>query len=179
MGLFNQKKLASSAEVIDKHLILSLPNAIEPVVWRMALDKIGTASFEVKPVKSSDTYKLTLKPKKGTAEIIAPFADKDQAMKALLDASSAMQRPEQKTTTAQDNNAPCPTPAQAKKQGSNKWLFLFLGFLAVIGLYAYMLKQAPNTIKDFGNNQATTPSSLQEQDGVGVPLSADDFLNGL
>jgi len=54
MGLLKQKQLSSSAEVVEKHLILSLPNAIDPVVWRMALTKIGTASFEVKPVKGKE-----------------------------------------------------------------------------------------------------------------------------
>jgi len=64
MSLLMKKQLKSSAEVVDKHLILSLPNAVEPIVWRMALDKIGTASFEIKHVKASDSYKLILKPKR-------------------------------------------------------------------------------------------------------------------
>lgn len=182
MVLFNKKEIVSSAEVVDKHLILSLPNAVEPIVWRMQLDKIGTASFEIKKAKKDGIYNLVLKAKKGTAETIAPFSDKEQALNALIHASEALQKPEvtnNNIVSNNDNNNPAPKHGNNSKKGSNKWLYLFLGFLAVIGLYIFMTKQLPNKINDFGGSPQSLSSSPNPQSQTGVPLSADDFLNGL
>lgn len=176
MGLLNKKQTTSSAEVIDKHLILSLPNAIDPVVWRMALDKIGTASFEVKQAKNSDACKLMLKPKKGTVETIASFNKKDETLEALLHASNALQKPIAASNKPSTNR---PTTANEKK-GGNKWLYLFIGFLVVIGLYAYMSSLIPKQINDFGStNQTSAAAGNNSQDQSGVAISADDFLSGL
>ena len=183
MSLLKKKQLISSAEVVDNHLILSLPNASEPVVWRMALDKIGTASFEIKPVKGEDAYKLLLTPKKGTAETIAPFASKEEALAALMQASDAMQRPAQQSTQAEavQNISMAHMGASgiagAGNKASRKWLYLLLAFLAVVGLYALMLKQMPNKVDNFGNALSSPSSGGANQ--IGVPQSADDFLNGL
>ncbi len=182
MGLFNKKDLTSSAEVVDKHLILSLPNAIEPIVWRMELDKIGTASFEIKQTKNDNAYNLILKAKKGTAETIAPFNDKEQALDALIHASKALQRPEGINKNSNDspvnNNTTHDSNSNTKR--SNKWLFLFIGFLVVIALYIYMTNQLPNKINNLGSNTSQSLSSDNDPlSQTGVPLSADDFLNGL
>ncbi len=181
----NKKPLTSSAEVVDNHLILSLTNANEPIVWRMALDKIGTASFEIKEIKTSGHHKLILKPKKGTAETIATFEIKNDALEALIQASDAMQKPAHSNKNLNTNEqkinivAAGPT-SQKNKQSKSKWLWLLLGLLIVIGLYSYLMSLMPSRIQDLGNTQTTnsapvTPSNLQS----GVPMSADDFLNNM
>lgn len=180
MGLLNKKELTSSAKVVDKHLILSLPNAVEPVIWRMSLDKIGTASFEIASTKNSTVCKLVLKPKKGTAETIAKFNQKDESLEALIKASEALQSSEHADTTkskiATENKA---APSN-KEKTNHKWLYLFIGFLAVIGLYAYMSSLMPKKINDFGQTKQTnTAFGNAPKTETGVPLSADDFLNGM
>ena len=184
MGLLKQKQLSSSAEVVEKHLILSLPNAIDPVVWRMALTKIGTASFEVKPIKGKENYKLVLKPKKGAAELIAPFETKGEALEALVHASNALQRPEGEVAASVNvsQNANVQTQSPTQKSGSAKWLYLLAGFFAVIGLYLYLASQVPSRVADFGSETASNQTDTQNSGGgakTGVPLSADDFLSGL
>jgi len=178
MGLLNKKNVTSSAEVVDKHLILSLPNATEPVVWRMALDKIGTASFEVKQIKKSEAHKLVLKPKKGNAEQIASFENKDTALSALIDASTAMQSCEKRDDVVHEQKTTTALP-QAGERKSYKWLYLFLSFLVVIALYIYMAKQIPNKINNFGSAAETALQTDTTSSQIGVPLSADDFLNNL
>ncbi len=186
MGLLKQKQLSSSAEVVEKHLILSLPNAIDPVVWRMALTKIGTASFEVKPVKGKENYKLVLKPKKGAAELIAPFETKDEALEALVHASNALQRPEGEVavaaSTEASKNSNVQIQSRTHKPNSKKWFYLLAGFLLVIGLYLYLASQIPNRVSDFGSDVVSNQTGTQKSGGgakTGVPLSADDFLSGL
>ncbi len=182
MALFNKKQLTSSAEVVDKHLILSLPNAIEPIVWRMALDKIGTASFEIKSVKKGTVFNLVMKAKKGAAETIAPFNQKEEALDALMKASNALQKPEisnNNTATATVKKISNKTAANPPHTNNNKWLYLLLGALFVVGLYFYMINQIPTTISNLGNNAPNLSSGNNAQPQTGVPLSADDFLNGL
>lgn len=188
MVLRQKQEITSSAEVVDKHLILSLPNAVEPIIWRMSLDKIGTASFEIKHVKASDTYKLTLKPAKGAAETIAPFDNKEDALTALMNASDALLKPEQ-SNPAPANIEVQPyiqtqagvQPVQMQKARSYKWLYLFLGLLVVIGLYSYMTSLTPITDKNFGAQTGTTTAGTPNPAAAetGVPLSADDFLSGM
>ena len=173
----NSKPLTSSAEVVDNHLILSLTNAIEPIVWRMALDKIGTASFEIKEIKTSGNHKLVLKPKKGTAETIATFEQKDDALTALIQASDAMQKPNNvnKTSKSNEQKINIITPEainSSTKQSSKKWLWLLLGLFIVIGLYSYLVNSMPNRVSNIGSTQTattapTSPSGLQS----GIPLS--------
>jgi len=184
--------ITSSAEVVDSHLILALPNAVDPVVWRMALDKIGTASFEIKEIKTSGHFKLVLKPKKGTAELIATFETKDEALAAMMQASDAMQNPSSEQAKKSDSKEPkinIVTPQTAidnssAKKGGQKWLWLFLGLILVIGLYAVLSNMMPNRIENFGSEQQAAGAQLSSQGSsarpqTGVPLSADDFLNGL
>ena len=190
LGSKKQKNVRqSSAEVIDDHLILSLTNAVEPVVWRMELNKIGTASFEIKEIKASGNHKLVLKPKKGTAETIATFETKDEALVALTQASTALQNPVQNTptNTEQKINVITPTIASTNEtnapKSKNKWLWLFLGFLVVIGLYSYLMSMVPNRINNFGSapttNSSTNAPSSDNRAPAGVPLSADDLLGNM
>ncbi len=177
MGILKNKKLTSSAEVVNDHLVLSLPNAEEPVVWRMALKDMGTASFEIKPVKNSNVHKLVLKPKKGTAEIIAPFQDKDTALEALIKASDALQSggtSKKNNGAANETENVTATPQQKTRSGSNKWLYLLLGLGIVIGLYAFLSNQAPNRIGTLTATQNTADTNVNSE--VGIPLSADDYF---
>lgn len=180
----------SAAEISDDHLILSFPEAVEPVVWRMSLDKIGTASFEVKPLKDSDQAKLVLKPKKGTAEIIANFETKDQAVNALMIASKALQTgSSQKTTLKEqvvinksaDSEASHETViiSNTSSKEKQKWAIAVLGALIVLGLYYYLTTLMPNSAQSFDSSTNSLNTSLNPTEATGVPVSADDFLGGL
>ena len=209
---FSLKKLvgfpSSTAEVVDNHLILSLPNAAEPVVWRMALDKIGTAAFEVKQDGNSEITKLILNPKKGTAEIIAPFNNKNDAVHALMATSNALQKTPSRTAVAKQSSInkentnkentdkentdkentnkentgsyaePLPQQTASKNTEIQKWMIAVLGAFIVIGLYYYLTTLIPTTTVGF-DNQSTAGLTTPPQQSTGVPVSADDFLSGL
>ncbi len=191
--LYKNKKLnsQSTAEVVDNHLILSAPNAIDPVMWRMSLEKIGTAAFEVKSDNDTEKFKLLLKPKKGTAEIIAVFSSKEEAVEALIASSNAMQSAinlnasSSKSTIASDiadhksqNNAHITSNAP-RKQGSGRWFIVLMGLVIVSGLYFYLNTLMPTTT---AIGQSTSQSSniiTDPSQTIGKPVSADDFLNSL
>lgn len=194
---FSLKKIMGSTpakgQVIDGHLILSLPHAAEPVVWRMELEKIGTASFEVKQDKENGSAKLVLKPKKGTAEVIAPFDNRDDAVEALMIASNALQNAKPQAivqakpnNTAADKNEKTTiqyqdviqSPNAADNSETSKWLIAIIGALFVIGLYYYLTTLIPENIPSTDYQSAANTSSSDPASTTGVPVSADEFLGG-
>lgn len=187
---FKKKSNSLSADVINEHLILSLPHALEPIVWRMAMDKIGTAAFEVKQDAKSETTNLILKPKKGTAEIIAPFATKEDAIDALMAASNAMQNAERTSTANDSPNTRKPNrikektkithaPSVKNASESQKWIIAILGAIIVIGLYSYLTTLIPNTVDSTTISNQASMATGAPQDTTGVPVSADDFFSGM
>ena len=82
-----------SANVVDNSLVLSLPNAINPVVWRMELAKAKMSAIEIREDKLGD-FTLILKTPKGDSNEIARFNDKSDALKGLGAISSAMSKAE-------------------------------------------------------------------------------------
>ena len=185
---------SAKGQVIDGHLILSLPHAAEPVVWRMELDKIGTASFEVKQDNETGAAKLVLKPKKGTAEVIAPFSNKEDAVEALLVASNALQnaKPQSVSYTAPTKNESTNSkaektitryhdipqqPAGNQNSEASKWLVAIFGAIIVIGLYYYLTTLIPENITGLETQStAISTSSADPASSTGVPVSADEFL---
>src|SRR5690606_21303301 len=55
---------AASASVVDGTLIISLPDAITPVVWRFALGQAKASALEVRP-QDDGTFMLLLKTPRG------------------------------------------------------------------------------------------------------------------
>jgi len=82
---------ASNASVVDGTLILSLPDAITPVVWRMELGHVKSSAMEVRE-NDDKTCTLFLKTPRGDMNDIAPFSSKAQAVRALMAVSHAMER---------------------------------------------------------------------------------------
>lgn len=168
----------TSANVVDGHLVLSLLNAQEPKIWRMDLSKIGSASFEIKQETDGITTKLILKPKKGTAEIIAVFNTQEEAVEALTLAAKALHGNGASTTSSKSIN---PEQKQLPQTSSSspKWLFVILGLFVVIGLYFYTNNLIPETNIGFEQKSTSRISTSSPQETIGIPVSADDFLNGL
>jgi hypothetical protein len=172
-------KVMISADVVDDYLILSLPNALEPVVWRMAMDKIGTAAFEVKQEAKSEKANLILKPKKGTAEIIAPFATKEEAIEALVAASNAMHNGSTHNAPTRKNNIIKNNSKISNSSETQKWIIVLLGAIIVIGLYSYLTTLIPDTIESNSLSNQASMATNAPQETTGVPVSADDFLGQL
>ncbi|MEM7618126.1 MAG: hypothetical protein AAF244_01955 [Pseudomonadota bacterium] len=175
--LAKKKQNNISASVADEHLVLSLPNATEPVIWRKSLDQIGSASFEVKKASKEELYNLTLKKTKTTSETIASFTNKEDAVDALNAASNAFHAgPVTPKVSANQNDS-------NPKGGRRKWLYALLALGIVIGLYMYMISLIPDQtiFTDSAGTSTSTPESRGPitPESTGVPVSADDFLDSL
>ncbi len=171
-----------SADVIDGYLVLSLLNAQEPKIWRMAVDKIGAATFELKTNEKDDNTKFILKPKKGTAEIIASFDNKDEALNALTLASNALRhKPAQTEKIIKEKVTPKSQHSLETKKSSSKWSILGIGALIVIALYIYLtVALMPQPLIELDTSGTSTQGGqTNNETQTGVPLSADDFLSGM
>lgn len=167
---------SSSAKVVGDTLVLSLPDASAPVVWRMELGEIKAAAFEIK--QDSDGYVLTMKTPKGEAQNIAPFKEKSRAMKALMAASNAMEHAQSVTrTAANDGAAATMAVAPARKKGIGQLLAGIIGIILLCG-FLFTLAQMSAPLPPGSGSQTAAMNSAGDTNGspAGVPVSADDFL---
>lgn len=162
------KHSSAAARIVDGSLVLSFPDAAEPVVWRMDLAQAKEAGFEIKEARGK--FKLIQKSGNETQDI-ASFDDRERAVAALMDVSNALQGGTHSPKAANDTG-------RAAGNEAVQWLIAIAGVLIVIGLFMYLSRIAP-----VDSGPAAPQSQASSVDGAdgdtnGVPLSADEFLRG-
>lgn len=80
----------SRAEVVDGSLIVSLPAAEKPCVWKMDMARVHSAALEIR--EENGVFILGVKGAKGDVTDIAPFAKKKTADAALVAITRAMMK---------------------------------------------------------------------------------------
>lgn len=165
--MFTQKTARSSAKVIDGNLIISLPDAKNPIVWRMALGEARAAALEVR--EQANDYALVLKYPKGDSIDIAPFADKQVATNALMAISKAMQEAQGhiRGTTG--------TVVTNSNSGGWKWIVPLLLILSALFLFSRSSSLVPT---EYATEAGTSSAPTSNNSDTGVPLSADNYLSG-
>lgn len=168
------EKYISTAKVIDGTLILSLPDAVTPVVWQMELGQSKSSALEIRNT-GNDNFTLTLKTPRQDVLEIATYNNRDQAIKALLVVSQAMEKAHGQLKSApQPNSYPVPVISSGNfgYQGyssSLKRFSLFIvkivGFTILAALVLVVLGKLFLT--------GTKPTNLTAGN---APVSADDFL---
>ena len=161
---------APAACVVDGSLVLSFPDAAEPVVWRMDLAQAKEAGFEIKEARGK--FKLIQKSGSETQDI-ASFDERDHAVAALMDVSNALQGGGHKHTHAAANDTGRTAGSEAVQ-----WLIAIAGVLIVIGLFMYLSRIAPVDSGPVAASSQTSSTDGTDGDTNGVPLSADEFLRG-
>jgi hypothetical protein len=184
----NDNSFESSAKVVDGNLIISLPDALNPVVWRMELGNVKASALEVRP-SNEGTFMLSLKTPKGEVHDVAPFDSRERAVKALMRVSGALQNASGKMTAAPSLvSAPGVSTAQDVPSGPAlsgtgssplKWLIALGCVIVVIFLFSKMsnLAQEYAVDKQTGEQPATSITGALSGES-GVPQSADDMLRG-
>lgn len=172
----------SSAKVVDGNLILSLPDAINPIVWRMELGSVKASALEVKSHATDGTFILSLKTPKGEVHDIAPFQSREFAVRALMRVSAALQAAHGKITPVAAIPASAPVAVATDKSGNSglKWLLALGGVLTVIVLFAILSTLAPQGSQQAGGVGDPTATSVtgEPDTETGVPQSADQLLRG-
>ncbi len=167
-----------AARVVDGNLILSLPDAINPVVWRMELGSVKASALEVRQTAGGGVYSLMLKTPKGEAHEIAPYATRESAVAALMEVSGALQ-------SAQGQIAPDAAPhvsaaPAAKERDGMKWIAALAGVVALIFLFSFIGRLTPppsSTSAPMADMAMTTGGDASVTSGVSQ--DADALLGGM
>src|SRR5262245_57472164 len=172
-------KTSSTAKVVDGKLILSCPEAINPVVWQMDLAQAKSSALEVREVKGN--FVLTLKTTKGESVEVAPFATREDAVAALMATSSALENASGQIrpagSVAAGETVVALPPATEKKQ--SRWIGVVLGALMILillGVWGSLAPRAPMSVGTGAASEEGVPQTLNDGDEPGVPLNADEFL---
>jgi hypothetical protein len=170
---------SATAKVVDGTLILSLPDAVTPVVWRMELGHVKASAIEVRE-QDDGTFMLTLKTPKGDINDIAPYATRSKAVAALVAVSRAMEHAHGEINPAANDGTP---RAKARTSGGQLAAGV-IGLMLVVVLIALLMRLSPQMpqIDPAAGGMAAVGSSsplggLNPGNApAGEAVSADDFL---
>ena len=174
-----------SARVVDGTLVLTLPNARTPTVWRMGLEAASAASFQVVQAGDRDGHTLVMSAPDDQQYDIASFDDRDAAIEALLAASGAMQDAGHKEQAASPGApdyiqvAPAAKfqhDAQRGRSGRGRGVLIAAG-VALIVILLYMI--ANTGPQRFGPNAGVADSAGSGTRTGGAQqrsMSAEQFL---
>ncbi len=171
------EKYTSTAKVIDGVLIISLPDAVTPVVWQMELGQSKSSALEIRTANDNH-FILTLKTPRQDVLDIAAYDNRDMAIKALLVISQAMEKAQgQLKSPATPYSYPVPAVTAYGFQRSIgsvfKKIFKILAMTAAaiisLGLILFVIMTLFSLI------QGMTGASTGTAAGNG-PVSADEFL---
>jgi hypothetical protein len=169
------EKYLPSAKVIDGILVLSLPDAISPVVWQMELGQSKSSALEIR-TSEDGKFILTLKTPRQDVLDIAQYANRDQAIKALLVTSQALEKAQGQLKAGGTKQQPVyPVPAITNGKSTHglfcilkkilKFSAITFSVIILVGLTLFFIGKvflgAPQ--------QGTSPSES-------APISADEFL---
>lgn len=164
----------SSAKVINDTLVLSLPDAKSPIVWRMELGSIKAAAFELQE-KDSD-YLLIMKTPKGEPQQIAPFDNRAKALRALMSASQAMEQAQTLSKNAANDGGGVAGAASPGKGRAGQAFAGMIGIVILGGLLFILTQMGAKAPYSQGDLTTAAPQQTGAAPGGGVPVSADDFL---
>lgn len=171
----------ASASVVDGMLILSLPDAITPVVWRLELGNVKASALEVRG-EDAENFSLVLKTQRGDVNTVAVFASRGRAVAALMAVTRAMERTQRQNYPAANdadyNPSQLPVPVRgngAKRpgaQGDRNVTGAVIALAVIAALIFVLLHMGPRTVM----SQAAPAGQAKSAETAGVPVSADDFL---
>lgn len=175
-----------TARVVGKDIIISLPDAMKPSVWKTNLEEVKSASFEVE--QENALYVLVMKDKAGQEkrEVINSYEKRDAAVNALNIISKALLSAPTVYASTQGIAS-----VEEKPLGFFKSFIIFLALFFIFYFIAGMFVNKSsdedmtpaqevqlgkkNEQQDRNQPEKTRRSSPVKE---GVPLSADELLGG-
>ena len=177
MSIFSHKHSAS-AKVVDGSLVLSLPDAVMPVVMRLSLDDVKSATLGVE--EKEGYFYLVVRFSETEARDIAPYDRREGAVNALMTASSALEKGSSRSGSETNISG-----VLAHDSASKGTVWKWAGTFAVLILLVYVIFNlndnlprvtgGPNVPAGASQTSANAPFTGQVQ--TGVPMSADNFLS--
>lgn len=180
------EKYISTAKVVDGILILSLPDAVSPVVWQMELGQSKSSALEIRNTDNGQ-FILTLKTPRQDVLDIATYANRDSAIKALLVTSAALEKAQGQLKNSANENNPnnYPVPALTYKSDAFSvlkkiimWLAGIAAGIVLLGIVVMLLLSAVRVVLTANSDGASGTVSPSAATGAttGGAVSADEFL---
>jgi hypothetical protein len=180
----------ASASIVDGKLVLSLPDALSPVVWQMDLAQAKASALEVLHNEETGQHSLSLKTPKGEKLEVAVFSERAHAVEGLMAASNALKnahgqiRPHSNDT--QTHPAPAANMPGAPKRSApthprntgKRIMGTILALAVLFIMFTIWSSVMPRPVTTGGGPTATGATATNPQDASGVPVSADAFLRG-
>ena len=171
-----------SARVVDGTLVLSLPDATTPVVWRLDLSQTKASALEVRGLENG-AYALVLRTPKGEVHEIAPYEVKAGAVRALMAVSRALEAGQghMRPLAGANDAGPAVMAHHAPRRTGRKVLVSVIGVAVIFGLLMAITRSiGPHRVPvdEVASTDSTAPTSPSGGTTVGVPQSADSFLQG-
>lgn len=174
-----QPILSSTAKVIDGRLILSLTDALKPVIWQFDISVAKSSAIELRESNGGETT-LILKTGKQDVQDIASYDSIDKAVKAMHAISRAMERAQGHMNAPQAGTYP--PPAVIPQSFGVKQFFLkafwnlittliVLLVIALAVIWFVPLSNDSNTVSE------TNQAPIEQISPTGEAQSADDFLS--
>ena len=168
----------TTAQLVDGSLVMSMPDALTPAVWRYDLGSSKDVVFQVEEDDKGQHVFMALVGK--TTKVVASYETKDMAVNALMAASTALEHGQQHGHacghTHKQNAAAGHGGAAPEKSGKGHMIASLAG-LAILALLIFMLMNAQPTRLDSGVSESAAPAgAVSGGSQAGVPMSADDFL---
>lgn len=177
------------ATIREGMLVLSLTNAISPVVWRLDMRKVSASALEVRE-NDNARYDLVLKTQKSDVNHIASFENKQEALDALKVVMRAIENAplndfhlsravsENKQSTAHQNNTKSTEIPDIPSTISSRNRPVLAGAIGagVVVLLLIVLGWI-GSAQQAGQNSASLVSPRgTAAETTGKPVSADEFL---
>lgn len=178
---------AASAKIVDGMLILSLLDAIHPVVWQMEMGQSKSSALEVR--EKDGNFVLVLKTPRQDIVEIAPYAEREKAVRALIAVTKAMERAQGQMRPAgfnyrevegyafSDRALPVIKPQTAANislPSATSVAKVAGGLFVIVALIVLVSLTPSKQLKTFETKSAAAPAVT-----TGEPMSADDFLNAV
>lgn len=180
-----------SAKVLEGKLILSIPHAIDPVVWQMDLSEVDASALKVEQKGKTDHYRLLMSASNDVSNEIAVFETKDAGIQTLMEISAALEnahghmhaRSETNYASGNYSNPPYLRPQNREnKKTGRKTGTIILGLVLLFVLFTFWASMQPAPPSMVQQSASTTSQNQQASqnpaDQSGVPVSADAFLQG-
>ncbi|MCB1557493.1 MAG: hypothetical protein KDJ50_01055 [Alphaproteobacteria bacterium] len=184
------EKFIPHAKVVDGILILSLPDADSPVVWQMEVGQAKSSAMEVRPAdQNNSSYKLVLKTPRADVLDIASYSKKEDAVRALMTVSEAMENAQGQIRALAQTGTPHQRPydytvpaIRSSHYNDNKlstYIFKPLGYVSsaiiLLVILFFLSTSMIGMYSGMGSSSASSSSSMSSEN---QPISAEDFLEG-
>lgn len=187
------EKFSPHAKVVDGILILSLPDAVSPVVWQMEIGQAKSSAMEVRPADNDNEFSLVLKTPRADVLEIARYQKKEDAVRALMSISSAMEKAqgqfraygdipasERSRGMPYDYSVPAIRSGHSDDSKIKTYVYKPLAYVSsALVLFVILFLITSSMIRMFvGIDTSSSATSSASSSTVSQPMNAEDFLEG-